>query len=182
MDKKYYKIGHIKYYQSELLWGEKKRLIQLFDRMRKRINPQEELKLESAFDLAGKYDVLSLFAGIILKYKNPLWEVWFTIVNFIRFRPRWYKSMNKLSDKQLKEIKEDFFFLNSDAMNLLRNLGTAFSLIANQAMKSTTINRSGSKTSTRAGKPNPKADYLRRKQSNTTPLAETRQQSDSLKI
>lgn len=174
-----YKIGCLRYNQTELTWGQDKRLWKLILALAPKADPEEDLSQQNWPALVAKYDLLGEFWGIILQPANWFWRVvWLfsrltVIPGMLRSRKslRWI-NCNRLPHSQLERMWQDFFLQNKRFINLLQSIGDSFSLIATTALKDAVQSKttpSGSPAST----PKPPSSKKKSKRSNTTPAAGT---------
>ena len=125
-----YKIGHLKFTQTELTWGKDKQLLKIYSDLSAK-NPfkDEELKLVDIPILVEKYGLIEKFMGIVLVPKFNL---------FLLFSPfvLWnYYIMGKIyidqaANSLMKQVWTDFFFLNRDVVNKLMEFGGVLDLVS----------------------------------------------------
>ena len=130
-----YRLGLFTFTQSELTWGQDKEIMRLFDKLRRRLGLGEELKIDRLFELLMKYDLLQEFSRIILRPKRSILRYLLFAWNIIRMRKYNHVPIDSATNSQLKKIKDDFFFLNSELINTLNSMQSVFSLIAQTLQK-----------------------------------------------
>lgn len=125
-----YKIGRLKFTQTELTWGKDKQLLKIYSDLSAK-NPfkDEELKLVDIPILVEKYGLIEKFMGIVLIPKFNL---------FLFFSPMvlWnYYILGKIyidqaANSLMKQVWTDFFFLNRDVVNKLMEFGGVLDLVS----------------------------------------------------
>jgi hypothetical protein len=159
MEKSEYRIGKITYYQTELTWGQDKRIMELLNRASGKFNGSDQLKVsaKTAFELLSKYDLLGEFWGIVLIPDKPL-PYYFHRCKFLLGRLLKNKrgslreiDLSDAPNSLIKEMFDDFFLLNKLLMKKLSGLNSVLDLIAK-----TMETKENSKSPSTSGKPKPK--------------------------
>jgi len=148
-----YKIGHLKFTQTELTWGKDKQLLKIYSDLSAK-NPfkDEELKLVDIPILVEKYGLIEKFMGIVLIPKFNL---------FLLFSPLvlWnYYALGKIyidqaANSLMKQVWTDFFFLNRDVVNKLMEFGGVLDLVSSTIQQKIKGNPEESQTSGLSQKP-----------------------------
>ena len=126
-----YKIGWIKYIQSELTWGQSKKLIQMYNSITDSAFKSEEIKLMELRALLTKYNLLDRFFAVILR---PRWSVFYILslkwIPYLFFKK---VSLNKAANSQVGQIFSDFFLMNQNLIQKFSEYGNALGMIAQVA-------------------------------------------------
>jgi len=126
-----YKIGWIKYAQTELTWGQSKTIVRMYNSISDPAFKSEEIKLRDLKSLLTKYNLLDQFFAIILR---PRWNVLFILslkwIGYLFFKKI---SLNKAANSQVGKIFSDFFLMNQNLIQKFKEYGNALGMIAQVA-------------------------------------------------
>ncbi|MCB0374868.1 MAG: hypothetical protein KDD04_03020 [Sinomicrobium sp.] len=129
-----YKIGRITYTQTELTWGNSKRILALFRRLG--ILPDDtEIEPKNLQSILTQGDIIGEFLGIILKPQNSAAAFFLRAKAFllrsIFKRPIPYPFINadKAGASILGKVFNDFFFLNKKVIDGLSGLSPFLQLM-----------------------------------------------------
>jgi len=131
MNKEIYKIGWLKYAQTELTWGQSKALIRMYNSISDPVFKSEEIKISELRALLTKYNLLDRFFALILR---PRWNIYFVLslkwIGYFFFKRI---SLNKAANSQLGRIFSDFFLMNQNLIQKFEEFGNALGIIAQVA-------------------------------------------------
>jgi len=134
MDKFTYKIGGVTYTQSELTWGQDKKIMALAQKAQVKLSGKEEITFAAIPDILRKQDLLARFLSLVLKPRFSPALIWMVLRNALRGN---FGRLNvdKATNSQIQKIFDDFFLLNKPLIEKLSSLGDLFSRIAQASAK-----------------------------------------------
>ncbi len=126
-----YKIGWVKYAQTELTWGQSKTLIRIYNSISDPAFKSEEIKLMDLKALLTKHNLLDRFFAVILR---PCWSIFFILsLKWISYFFLKRISLNKAANSQVGQVFSDFFLMNQTLIQKLKEYGNALGMIAQVA-------------------------------------------------
>jgi len=135
-----YKIGKLTWTQSELTWGQDKKLMKKVAKLAKVLDGNEEIKFSELKKFLFKHDLMDVFWGLVLRPKYTLvYFIWrlITILLFmvtLGFYSFKHTNIDLADGTTLDNMFDDFFLSNQKFMTKLSLYAGPLGLIAQTAM------------------------------------------------